>query len=72
MEITIKEMQRACGEFRKCGLCKSQAQIADELHVTRYLISKFEHGKTFSGRVLAYYVLHGFNLAWARWYNDRD
>lgn len=45
--------------FRKEELHYTQNELAEVLNCTRANISKFEKGKSLSGKILAYYITHG-------------
>ena len=57
--ITAQYIGAMCSEYRRYFLKVSQQQIADEVGVSRELVSKFERGSNTNSLVLFWFIKHG-------------
>lgn len=48
-----------CGEYRRMVLGISQQEIANQMDVSRELVSKFERGRICNGTVFMWYIKNG-------------
>lgn len=69
MCIDIIDLGKSCGNIRR-RLNITQKDVARELSYSVSSISAFERGENNNAVILAWYVLHGFDLK--RWYNGKN
>lgn len=69
MCIDIIDLGKSCGNTRR-RLNITQKDVAGELNYSVSSISAFERGENNNAVILAWYVLHGFDVT--RWYNEQN
>lgn len=57
--VTAQYIGAMCAEYRRYVLKVSQQQVADEVRVSRELVSKFERGTNPNALVLFWFIKHG-------------
>ena len=57
--VTASYIGAMCGEYRRLYLKMTQAQIAEELDISREAVSRFERGTLCNGLILFWFIQHG-------------
>jgi transcriptional regulator with XRE-family HTH domain len=57
----LKAIGRSCAKYRREVLGYTQGDVARELGVSVSLVCQFEKGRTDSGKLLWWYLEHGFH-----------